>query len=47
MALVCDQMCKQWIDADENTIEQLKADEFEQLTPLQKIQLISLLWQVS
>ncbi len=46
MAKACHDVYDQWMNADEETVNQMTADSFEKLTPLQRIELLNQLWQV-
>ncbi|CAD6194533.1 unnamed protein product [Caenorhabditis auriculariae] len=45
MAEACEELLKEWLAADENTVEKINADSYVKMQPLQQIEFLSQLWQ--
>jgi leukotriene-A4 hydrolase len=45
MAKACQDVYDQWANADEEAVNQMTSDDFDKLTPLQRIELLNQLWQ--
>lgn len=45
MVKACDALYRQWVEATENNINNIRADEYMKMQPLQQIEFLAQLWQ--
>lgn len=47
MVVACEALFKQWIEVDEKEVDGITIDSFRTMQPLQQIEFLSQLWQVT